>query len=100
MNEDVKQRLQKRETHVRALFMLLFFIILEATKLAIIVLTIFQSAFVILTGQPNGRLLILGRQLADYVRQIIVFLTFNHEQRPFPFSAWPSGDTEHRKDND
>ena len=93
MNDEVKQRLQKTETWIRVLFMLLFIIILEAVKFSAIALAIFQSVSVVLTGQTNAQLLRLGRQLAVYARQIIAFLTFNGEQRPFPFSSWP-GETD------
>jgi hypothetical protein len=34
----------------------------------------------------------LGQALATYTYQIIRYLTFNTEERPFPFdSDWPAG---------
>lgn len=92
MNDEVKQRLQSTETWVRALFMLLFVFIQSGVKFMIMLLAMFQFGSTILTGQANTLLLKLGRQLAVYDYQINLFLTFNTEQRPFPFSSWPVSD--------
>ncbi len=89
MNGEVKQRLQKTETWTRVLFMVLFIFIQEIVKFTVMVLAVFQFVSMMLTGRTNFQLLKLGRQLAAYASQIIVFLTFNSEQRPFPFSSWP-----------
>ena len=90
MKDEIKQRLQMSDTWIRALLMLFFFLIQGAVKLLIIAVSLFQFGAVAVTGQTNKQLLWLGRQLAVYEYQIIFFLTFNSELRPFPFSAWPS----------
>lgn len=103
MKEEVKQRLQASETWARALFMLLFFFIQGAVKFLVIAVSLFQFGAVALTGQMNKQLLWLGRQLAIYEYQIILFLTFNSEQRPFPFLTWPGdlpGSQENINQND
>lgn len=99
MKDEVKQRLQNTDTWVRVLFMLLFMFIQGGVKFLIVLLALFQFGSTILTGQANTRLLKLGRQLAMYDYQINLFLTFNSEQRPFPFSSWPS-DTGNRTSDD
>lgn len=91
MNDEVKRRLQNTETWTRVLFMLLFVFIQSGVKFLILLLAAFQFGSTILTGQTNTQLLKLGRQLAEYDYQINLFLAFNSEQRPFPFSSWPSG---------
>ena len=40
--------------------------------------------------KKNQPLLNFGAQLSTFVYQIYHYLTFNTEQRPFPFSDWPS----------
>lgn len=75
---------------MRALFMLLFMFLLGIVKFLVLMMAFFQLGFVVFTGQVNVHLLRLGHQLAAYAGQIITFLTFNSEQHPFPFSAWPS----------
>ncbi|MXS85817.1 DUF4389 domain-containing protein [Nitrosomonas sp. HPC101] len=96
MNDEVKQRLRDTDTWTRVFFILLFIFAQGGVKFLIMLLAVFQTVSTILAGYTNSRLLKLGRQLAMYDYQINLFVTFNSEQRPFPFSAWPSGDIEKR----
>lgn len=98
MNNEIKRRLQNTETWVRIFFMLLFIFIQGGVKFLITLLAVFQTVSTLLAGQTNTQLLKLGRQLAMYDYQISLFLTFNNEQRPFPFSAWPSDMDSHTAD--
>jgi len=47
-----------------------------------------QVASTLLTGKANINILNFGRSLAVYTYHILLFLTFNTEVLPFPFSAW------------
>ena len=90
MKEEIKQRLQKTETQMRALYMLFFVFVYGFAEFLVILVMLFQFFSLVLSGNPNIQLLKFGQNLATYVYQIVIFLTFNSEQRPFPFSAWPS----------
>lgn len=91
MNEEIRQRLQKKEIWQRGLFMILFMCIYGFSNLLIISIFFFQYATLILTGQTNVLLLGFSQNLGTYIHQIIIFLSFNSDQCPFPFSAWPKG---------
>ena len=97
MKEEIKQRLQKNETWQRGLYMLFFTFIYGVSKFIIIAVILFQFFTIILTGKTNEQLLKFGQNLSTYLYQITIFLTFNSEQRPFPFSKWPDG-TPNQKD--
>ena len=97
MKEEIKQRLQKNETWQRGLYMLFFTFIYGVSKFIIIAVILFQFFTIILTGKTNEQLLKFGQNLSTYLYQITIFLTFNSEQRPFPFSDWPDG-TPNQKD--
>jgi hypothetical protein len=43
-----------------------------------------------ITRSTQANLLAFGSSLAEYVRQIVAYLTFNTEEKPFPFGEWPS----------
>ena len=90
MNEEIKQRIQKRENWQRGLFMLFFMFIYGFSNSLIICILFFQFATLILTGKTNEFLLGFSQSLSIYIHQIINFLTFNSEQHPFPFSTWPN----------
>jgi hypothetical protein len=74
----------------RGAYMLLFAFLLGMAKFMVFSLVILQFIIVFLTNSPNEKLLKLGRSLGSYVNQIILFLTFNSEEHPYPFSDWPS----------
>jgi hypothetical protein len=51
-----------------------------------------QFCQVLFTGEINVQLRAFGQSLATYAYQIVTYLTFNTEVRPFPFDAeWPEG---------
>jgi len=91
MNDDVKTHIESTETWLRLLFMVLFAVISWIAKLVLIAVVIFQFLVKLLTGDVNERALNLGGQLSTYIYQILNYLTFNTEERPFPFTDWPSG---------
>jgi len=74
----------------RGLYMLLFAFLLGVAKFVVFTVVILQFLIVLLTEAPNAQLLQLGESLSAYIYQIMLFLTFNSEKRPYPFSDWPS----------
>jgi hypothetical protein len=91
MNEEIKQRLQKKEIWQRGFYMILFMCIYGFSNFLIVSIFFFQYVTLILTGQTNVLLLGFSKNLGAYIHQIIIFLSFNNDQRQFPFSAWPNG---------
>lgn len=75
----------------RVVFVVLFLIVLGLIigPLAII-LSVVQALFTIFTGEDNRNLRGLAAALAEYVREILLFASWNSGQRPFPFSEFPS----------
>ena len=74
---------------MRGLFMLLFAVIYGIAELLLFVTAVFQFGSVLLTGHPNDRMRSFGESLGRLFYQIVRFLTFNTDERPFPFSDWP-----------
>ena len=52
---------------------------------------VLQVVIKLLNGHDNNRLITFGNGLAVYVYNIFRYLTFNTEEKPFPFSSWDSG---------
>jgi len=51
-----------------------------------------QVVWVLSTGAPTPELQTVGRQLGEYAREIALYMSFDTEERPFPFDReWPSG---------
>lgn len=88
--EDVVGNLRKPSAWLRVIFMLAFaaFLYLIIAPV-ILVLMVVQVLFVVITGQGNKNLRFLGSALTVYVSQILEFITYNSETKPFPFSDFP-----------
>lgn len=88
----LKSHLTQRTTWLRALYMVLFALIYSVVELVILAVVLLQFAFVLFSGRSNQRLLRFGQTLSTYVYQILVFVTYNTEDKPFPFSPWPGAE--------
>ena len=90
LNEELKENVQDSSVWKRFLFMLLFGFLYSVAEVVLIAVIIFQFLSVLLTGNKNDRLLDLGGEISAYIFQALRYLTYNSEQRPYPFSDWPS----------
>ena len=77
---------------LRIAFVVLFWVIFHFTQLVIAVVAIGQCGFVLLTNKPNKYLMQLGDSLSKYVAEILQYVTFNTDKRPFPFAEFPKSD--------
>lgn len=88
MQEQINENLKKIETWKRIIFMVIYALIDSLVKLLIWLVVLLQVGSVLLTGAVNPNILSFGRSLSTYHYHILLFLTFNTEQLPFPFSDW------------
>lgn len=91
MDATVKENVTRGSTWLRALFMVLFAIIYSVTEVVFVAVVVFQFGFVLISGKPNQRLLSFGQSLSTFLYEILVYFTYNTEEKPFPFGAWPLG---------
>ncbi len=73
----------------RGLYMLLFLFLIGVAKFVTFTVVALQFLFVLFCGAPNRELLTFGQSLSRYTYQVMLFLTFNSEEHPYPLSAWP-----------
>ncbi len=86
----MQEFLTVKATWLRGIFMLIFFAVAYYFIILLIAaIALFQFGSVLFTGQLNVWLLSFGRSLSIYSQQIVSFLTYNSEQKPFPFGEWP-----------
>lgn len=89
-NEELKSNLLSSRHWLRLIFMLLFAALLQIAGIVMWMLVILQFLFSLISGQDNRNLRQLGSSLSRYIYQTLKFLTYNSEEKPFPFSDWPS----------
>ena len=90
--EPLKHHVKSRATWLRLFFMLVVVLLYGVSRVVVGAVVVLQFFWLLFSGGTNTRLQLLGQALATYTYQIILYLTFNTEQRPFPFDAdWPAG---------
>lgn len=88
----IKENLKRGSTWLRLFFMFVVVILYSVSRVVVSVVVLLQFFWVLLTGETNKPLENFGQSLATYTYQIIRYLTFNTEERPFPFDLdWPAG---------
>jgi len=88
-SDDISENIRQRSQWVRIFFMLAFTVALYVTAVVLLVLVIAQALFALLSGRDNLNLRRLGANLTAYVSEILAFLTYNSEHRPFPIGPFP-----------
>ena len=90
--DDLVENVRELSGWVRVLFVIFFIVVLHLIIGPLIVLlALAQGLFLVFTTKPNENLAGFGALLVAYVSQILNFVTFNSESRPFPFSDFPGG---------
>lgn len=88
-NEELKSNLLSADHWLRFLFMVLFGVLLYFAACVMLVVVVLQFLFALITGNDNINLRQFGQSLSHYILQALQFLTYNSEDKPFPFSKWP-----------
>lgn len=78
------------DTWIRLAYMVLFALLVMAARLLVSIVVVVQFALVLIFGRDNENLRNLGQGLGKWVYQAIMFLTFNSNDKPFPFDDWPT----------
>ena len=77
---------ERKEALIRIPIALISWIIMEVWGLLVIVLTIFHWFVVIFTAKRNKAIASFGNQYASYLHNVVRYLTFATDERPFPFN--------------
>lgn len=90
MFDELKGNIRRGEIWIRGFYMLLFAVIYSVAEVVLGAVAVFQFGFVLLTTQRNLPLLNFGASLSRFLYEVLLFLTFNTERKPFPFADWPA----------
>ena len=93
MKDHIAESMKDSSTWMRILYMFIFVIIFNIVEILIAALVIFQVLVLLFTGEKNQRLLGFGSMLSQYAYRMLQYLTFNSEEKPFPFADWESENT-------
>ena len=87
---DANTLIKDKSVWPRLLYMLLFVIAYSVVETVLTAIVIIQILFRLFTGSTNERLLRFSAQASRYIYDVLQYLTFNSENKPFPFNDWPT----------
>jgi len=73
----------------RLIYMLLFIICYSIAEIVVASVVIFQFLHLLVLRAQNENLLRFGAELSRYIYQVLQFLNFNTNEKPFPVGDWP-----------
>ena len=88
MNDETTETYKDRSVWMLGLYMLIFMIFLGVAKFVTYAVVFFQFLTVLFIAEPNRRLVEFGQSLSTYQYQVMIFLTYNSEEHPFPMGEW------------
>lgn len=86
---NIKQNLFSPALWIRILYMIVFYFVSKLAFMLVVLITIIQALYKLITGNILQPAWEFSHSLNSYILQIIDFLTFCTEDKPFPFSNWP-----------
>ena len=89
---DIKISLLNTRTWIRIAYMVLFLVLLLVARGVLFLLILIQTGIVLVSGADNAKLRDLGQSLSKWVLQTLLFVTFNSEDKSFPFDDWPTAE--------
>lgn len=90
MDNNWSKNLKSESFWLRSLFMVLFFIVYRIVDIIVLLVALSQWFYVLLTGDTNASLTRFAGGLSAYIGQIVSFLGYHTNEKPFPFSDWPN----------
>lgn len=88
----IEENIKSRSTWMRGVFMCIYFALIWLTSLVGTFVIVLGFLWVLFKGEQNAQLKAVGQSIAGYLYQVARYLTFNTEEKPFPFGAdWPDG---------
>ena len=94
-DKPLEEHLKSRNTWTRLLYMVICYVLVSLASLVCTAVVVLAFLMVLFTGKVNPELREVGQSLARYIYENIRYLTYNTDDRPFPFgSPWPSGNSD------
>ena len=82
----------KQANGERLLYTIFYTVIAKIVSLMICLIVIAQFLYSWIAGNTNEKLLSFSASLSEYVKQLIAYISFNSEEKPWPMGEWPKED--------
>lgn len=81
----IEENIKSRSTWLRLVFMIVLYILGSVASFVGSFVVLLGFFWVLFTGKTNRQLQDAGQVIASYLYEIIRYLTYNTDDRPFPF---------------
>lgn len=93
MNQDeVKRNLLSLDQWLRMLLMACYLVVAWVVGIVLVVIMVAQTLVVLITAELNANLQRFGSITAAYLFQIVLYLVYGTDEKPFPFSPLPGAE--------
>lgn len=79
----------KKANGERLLYTIFFIIIANIVSWIVCVVVIVQFLYSWIGGSLNEKLLSFSGSLSEYAKELIVYISFNSDKKPWPVGEWP-----------
>ena len=90
--EQMKKNYPVKERLIKGLFVLLYCFAFSICRFLVGIIALVQFLFDLISGEPSIRLCKFSAKLNNYVSEIIAFVSYQSDIKPFPFSDFPSNE--------
>lgn len=87
--DNIISRLSSSEFWLRLFYMVIFFFIITVASYVMVAVVIVQFFWTLIAGNKNENILQFSKSLTIFIHQILLFLSQNSDEKPFPFKDWP-----------
>lgn len=93
MNDQTTDKKHLKNELIRGAFMLLFFVVSRILGIVVLLIAVFQLLCSLIVQKPNDNVKHFGKELSYYLAEIVQFLSYSIDKKPWPFSPWPDQKT-------
>ena len=90
--DDLKEKVLNQGKWLRVIWIALFIFIYFLSWYAIILISVVQFLYVLVTDSSNNNLDNVSSGFKRYMSQVIDYLTYVSSEKPFPFSPFPNNE--------
>ncbi len=82
--------IERKDTGIRVVLSLLYWVIMEVVKMVLAVLVIYQLIYTLITKKPASEgVRTFANRALSYQYRLLRYLTYNEPYRPFPLAEFP-----------
>jgi len=75
---------------LKVFYVLVFYVIYRLLDFVVIAIAIIQVGHQLIIGERHKQLACFGDALGHYIAQIVHYLAWSDDTKPYPFQDWPS----------